>query len=475
MCISYKPTIGKNQLLAVTEAARAAAIAALDGNNDNNDNDTMHQTWDWPLPTSNDDDLSKTVSSKTDGDGRVQTATRATAVSTMRTRSPKTPIKRQQNNTTKAAEEEPKPNDIVSSGPPSSAPKNKHQRQQVHRCHQVEHHYHDHAEDVISEEMKVPPVYRGCVRQPFPFKLHTMLDTIEKDGYVSVISWQPHGRCFVVHDPAAFVKTVMPKYFNQSKFSSFQRQLNLYGFNRITQGPDKGGYYHEMFLRGKLPFARRIARKRVKGTCVRGKSSPDTEPNFYAMPFIGRDGEVLKTESDTTGTSTDTAPHVDAEVDTDTVEESRRDTVAPDQDEQDARVASVSIDGSDNSTEPDTSAAEEAAAAAAAASSEMDTEPIPIADFGFGDGMDFDCVARNVYYNNNNNNKNYIDNIDCVDNDDDISTIGEFDESTDNNEDGDDYACLMETIKIPKSLYNYVASTIDDDHHFGDVVQALIE
>lgn len=47
---------------------------------------------------------------------------------------------------------------------------------------------------------------------------------------------------FVVHDRKEFVRILMPKFFAMSKFSSFQRQLNLYGFERITHGIDtKGG------------------------------------------------------------------------------------------------------------------------------------------------------------------------------------------------------------------------------------------
>ena len=82
-------------------------------------------------------------------------------------------------------------------------------------------------------------------------------------AYVSVINYsskqlrsylfrQPHGRCFIVHKPKEFVSKVMPSYFRQSKLTSFQRQLNLYGFSRITAGRDRGGYYHELFLRDRL-------------------------------------------------------------------------------------------------------------------------------------------------------------------------------------------------------------------------------
>jgi hypothetical protein len=62
--------------------------------------------------------------------------------------------------------------------------------------------------------------------------------------------------------------------------------LNLYGFQRLTKGQDKGGYYHELFLRGKVFLSQNIQRVKVKGTKIRARSNPEQEPNFYALPWI---------------------------------------------------------------------------------------------------------------------------------------------------------------------------------------------
>jgi len=81
--------------------------------------------------------------------------------------------------------------------------------------HFVVHNYHDHANDKETEENPPPEDpsqrRRGGVSIAFPIKLHTVLDQAEANGIDHVISWQPHGRCFVVHKPKEFVDRVMPK------------------------------------------------------------------------------------------------------------------------------------------------------------------------------------------------------------------------------------------------------------------------
>ena len=161
----------------------------------------------------------------------------------------------------------------------------------------VQHNYHDHSHDAKSLYQEEHPA-RGGVTTPFPLKLHEMLENVEANGHEHIVSWQPHGRCFVVHKPKEFVE-LLPSYFKLSKLASFQRQLNLYGFQRLTRGRDKGGYYHELFLRQKVFLAHSIQRIKVKGTGVRARSNPDQEPDFWGMGWVS-DGHTSDDNSEST-------------------------------------------------------------------------------------------------------------------------------------------------------------------------------
>lgn len=130
----------------------------------------------------------------------------------------------------------------------------------------------------------------------FPLKFQRLLDKFDAEGDTDVISWLSHGRAFLVRDPDRFTKEIMPKYFNQTKYSSFQRQLHMYDFLRITAGPDKGAYHHPSFQRGKPHLCYQMTRTRVKGHGCRRPGNPDAEPDLYAMqslPHIPR-GTVIE-------------------------------------------------------------------------------------------------------------------------------------------------------------------------------------
>lgn len=85
---------------------------------------------------------------------------------------------------------------------------------------------------------------------PFVWKLYEMLEDVATSGNDHIVSWVGKGKGFKVHDMSKFVNKIIPMYFKQSKFKSFQRQLYFYNFKRISSGTEEGGYYHPQFQRG---------------------------------------------------------------------------------------------------------------------------------------------------------------------------------------------------------------------------------
>jgi len=64
-----------------------------------------------------------------------------------------------------------------------------------------------------------------------------------------IITWLKHGRSFIVRDNEGFVSEVMPRFYKLTQFKSFIRQLSLWGFKRITKGPDSGSYYNQVSMK----------------------------------------------------------------------------------------------------------------------------------------------------------------------------------------------------------------------------------
>jgi HSF-type DNA-binding len=50
----------------------------------------------------------------------------------------------------------------------------------------------------------------------FPAKLHYVLEQVESDDRSDVITWQPHGKAFLVKDKKEFVKNFLPKYVSMA-------------------------------------------------------------------------------------------------------------------------------------------------------------------------------------------------------------------------------------------------------------------
>jgi hypothetical protein len=81
---------------------------------------------------------------------------------------------------------------------------------------------------------------------------------------------------------------------NASRLSlrSFSRQLYLWGFFRVSSGPDAGAYWHELFLDGHdqlLRYMRRVgAPQEEKEDRRKARHRSGSDPDFYAMKPLVR-------------------------------------------------------------------------------------------------------------------------------------------------------------------------------------------
>ncbi|ANB14141.1 stress-responsive transcription factor HSF1 [Sugiyamaella lignohabitans] len=103
--------------------------------------------------------------------------------------------------------------------------------------------------------------------RPFVAKLWSM---VNDEGNSEYIHWMPDGKSFQVVGRELFEKTVLPKYFKHSNFSSFVRQLNMYGWHKVqdvTSGAmqtneEKWQFQSPNFIRDREDLLDNIVRNR---------------------------------------------------------------------------------------------------------------------------------------------------------------------------------------------------------------------
>eukprot|EP00531_Pseudo-nitzschia_arenysensis_P006472 CAMPEP_0116122016 /NCGR_PEP_ID=MMETSP0329-20121206/3995_1 /TAXON_ID=697910 /ORGANISM="Pseudo-nitzschia arenysensis, Strain B593" /LENGTH=801 /DNA_ID=CAMNT_0003615847 /DNA_START=137 /DNA_END=2542 /DNA_ORIENTATION=+ len=83
-------------------------------------------------------------------------------------------------------------------------------------------------------------------RFEFPKMLYNMLEDCTFDErYSHIVSWQPHGLAFKVHNRDELEK-ILSRWFRE-KYESFRCLLEQWGFLKLTRGKDRGCWYHKKF------------------------------------------------------------------------------------------------------------------------------------------------------------------------------------------------------------------------------------
>ena len=85
------------------------------------------------------------------------------------------------------------------------------------------------------------------------FFLEKLFKILKKKKNNQIIHWNEDGTKVVISDPIKFTINILPKYFSHKNYSSFVRQLNLYGFSKINNiyNSTEEQFFNENFKRDK--------------------------------------------------------------------------------------------------------------------------------------------------------------------------------------------------------------------------------
>ncbi|ESK97584.1 heat shock transcription factor 4 [Moniliophthora roreri MCA 2997] len=157
--------------------------------------------------------------------------------------------------------------------------------------------------DSKSFEQKSPNESTSKPQATFLTKLYALLERPENSH---MIRWDPQGEHIIVERPEQLALHVLPSIYRQSRFASFSRQLNIYGFMRkvnlrnvdpAIDDPDASTWSHPTLNRHSPPevvanFKRRVPPRLPK---PRKRDIPDTQqlippprPPPSPTPIVGR-------------------------------------------------------------------------------------------------------------------------------------------------------------------------------------------
>ncbi|ORZ00087.1 HSF-type DNA-binding-domain-containing protein [Absidia repens] len=127
--------------------------------------------------------------------------------------------------------------------------------------------------------------------------VHKLFNMVIDTHYQHLIAWNYTGASFIVCNIVDFSRDVLPKHFKHNNFSSFVRQLNMYGFHKVNKSP-RGHrtlaenqiweFSHSKFLRGRADLLDEIKRKALESDTLR-RDTNDVNSHLSMMQMAQSD------------------------------------------------------------------------------------------------------------------------------------------------------------------------------------------
>nr|XP_028571567.1 heat shock factor protein 3-like isoform X1 [Podarcis muralis] len=140
---------------------------------------------------------------------------------------------------------------------------------------------------------------------PFLMKLWAIMED-SRNG--SMITWSPDGQKVCILDDQRFAAQLLPKYFKHNNLSSFIRQLNLYGFKKVTSMRNETmvtcnnstkEYQHPRFQKGKPELMASIQRKVYTCKEPAASSTKDQQAMLAEFRAMREQQDGISTKLDT--------------------------------------------------------------------------------------------------------------------------------------------------------------------------------
>ncbi|KAI9483851.1 MAG: HSF-type DNA-binding-domain-containing protein [Benjaminiella poitrasii] len=140
------------------------------------------------------------------------------------------------------------------------------------------------ANNATATSSPLPPPPPNTTQKPAHTNtfVHKLYNMVVDSHYQHLISWAYTGSSFIVCNIMEFSRDVLPKHFKHNNFSSFVRQLNMYGFHKVNKSP-RGHrtlaenqiweFSHPKFLRNRPDLLDDIKRKSMEADNARRENN----------------------------------------------------------------------------------------------------------------------------------------------------------------------------------------------------------